>query len=415
VRVSDPFENVEVDPRRTLGITASVAFVLVIGAVLFPTQAAVVAVITALFVMIMLHELGHFLAAKRSGMKVTEFFVGFGPRLWSTTRGETEYGIKAVPLGGYCHIIGMTNLEEVAPEDEPRAYRNKRASAKIFVAGAGPAVHFVIAIILMFTVLFVAGDYRHQYATMTLAETTQGAKAAGLKAGDTIVSINGTAVTDWDQVQRLINPPDNPARAGDHVRFVVRRDGSELPVTVTLQPSADAAVKRVVAGVSPHFVVPRPGLVSSVVKAPKEVAVVGWDAVKAIGSMFSPAGISNYFRILSGDTSSHTDPSKRFVSPAGVGALANDAVEAGWVSVFGLLIAINIFVGLFNLPPLLPFDGGHIAIALYEKFASTVRRRKVQVDAAKLMPVTLAVVAVLGFIFLSSLFLDITHPVANPF
>ena len=81
--------------------------------------------IVALFVMIMLHELGHFVAAKRSGMKVTEFFVGFGPRLWSFTRGETEYGVKAVPLGGYCRIIGMTNLEEVAPEDEPRAYRNK--------------------------------------------------------------------------------------------------------------------------------------------------------------------------------------------------------------------------------------------------------------------------------------------------
>ncbi len=91
----------------------------------FPTQAAVIAVIVALFVMIMLHELGHFVAAKRSGMKVTEFFVGFGPRLWSFTRGETEYGVKAVPLGGYCRIIGMTNLEEVAPEDEPRAYRNK--------------------------------------------------------------------------------------------------------------------------------------------------------------------------------------------------------------------------------------------------------------------------------------------------
>jgi RIP metalloprotease RseP len=192
-----------------------VAVALVIGAVLFPTQAAVVAVILALFVMIMLHEFGHFLAAKRSGMKVTEFFVGFGPRLWSVTRGETEYGVKAVPLGGYCRIIGMTNLEEVAPEDEPRAYRNKGASAKVFVAGAGPAVHFVIAIVLMFTVLFVAGDYRHQYATMTLAETTQGAQAAGLKPGDTVVSINGTAVNDWLHVQQLINPTKTPAHPGD--------------------------------------------------------------------------------------------------------------------------------------------------------------------------------------------------------
>jgi membrane-associated protease RseP (regulator of RpoE activity) len=103
------------------------------------------------------------------------------------------------------------------------------------------------------------------------------------------------------------------------------------------------------------------------------------------------------------------------VSPVGFGQLANSAVKSGWVTAFGLLIAINIFVGLFNLLPLLPFDGGHIAIATYEQIASRIRRRRVQVDMAKLMPLTVGVLAVLAFIFLSSLFLDITHPVANPF
>jgi membrane-associated protease RseP (regulator of RpoE activity) len=415
VRVSDPFEDVEVDPRRTLGVTVAVLLALVVGAIFFPTQAAVIAVIVALFVMIMLHELGHFVAAKRSGMKVTEFFVGFGPRLWSFTRGETEYGVKAVPLGGYCRIIGMTNLEEVAPEDEPRAYRNKATGPKVLVAAAGPAVHFVIALVLMFAVLFFAGDYRAEHVTTTLAATTQGAKAAGLTAGDTVVSINGTTITSWDQLQSIINPPGAPAHAGDVVHFVVRRGNETIPISVQLQQSADPAVKRVVAGVSPSYIVPRPGLVTSVVEAPKQVADIGWESIKAIGTMFSPSGISNYFHILSGDTSKSVDQSKRFVSPAGVGALANDAVKSGWVSVFGLLLAINIFVGLFNLLPLLPFDGGHIAIALYENVASKVRRRKVKVDAAKLLPITVAVVAVLGFIFLSSLFLDITHPVANPF
>ena len=139
MRVSDPFEDVQVDPARATAMTLVVLVALAIGAVFFPTQAAVIAVIVALFVMIMLHEFGHFIAAKRSGMKVTEFFVGFGPRLWSFTRGETEYGIKAVPLGGYCRIIGMTNLEEVDPQDEPRAYRNKRTGPKVMVAAAGPA------------------------------------------------------------------------------------------------------------------------------------------------------------------------------------------------------------------------------------------------------------------------------------
>ncbi len=120
MRASDPFEDVKVDPRRGVALTGVAVLAIIVGSFFFPTQTAVVAVIAALFVMIMLHEFGHFIAAKRSGMKVTEFFVGFGPRLWSFTRGETEYGVKAIPLGGYCRIIGMTNLEEVDPADEPR-------------------------------------------------------------------------------------------------------------------------------------------------------------------------------------------------------------------------------------------------------------------------------------------------------
>jgi membrane-associated protease RseP (regulator of RpoE activity) len=285
----------------------------------------------------------------------------------------------------------------------------------VLVAGAGPAVHFVIALVLMFAVLYFAGDYRHERATLTLAQTTQGAATAGLKPGDAILAINGTAVTEWTQVQHLINPPDHPAHAGDVVQFRVRRADGEITVPVTLEKSSDPTVKRVIAGVAPSTVVPHPGVVTAITQSPKQVADEAWLSIKAIGSMFSPSGISNYFRILSGDNSSKTDQTQRFSSPVGVGALATEAVRAGWVSVFGLLIAINVFVGLFNLLPLLPFDGGHIAIALYERAASVVRRRRVQVDVTKLLPLTVAVVAVLGFIFLSSLFLDITHPIANPF
>jgi membrane-associated protease RseP (regulator of RpoE activity) len=369
----------------------------------------------ALFVMIMLHEFGHFITAKKSGMKVTEFFIGFGPRLWSITRGETEYGVKAVPLGGYCRIIGMTNLEEVDPADEPRAYRNKKTGPKVLVASAGPATHFIIAILLMFTILYFGGDYRHRTTTLTLSQTEQGAAQAGLKAGDTVTAVNGTTVTQWTQVQSLINPPDHPAHAGDVVRFSITRNGDDLTLPVTLSQSTDPTDKRVIAGVSPGSLVPHPGIFTSVVQAPKQVADQGWLSIKAIGAMFSPAGISNYFRILTGDTSTKTNQQNRFVSPVGVAGVASDAVRAGWVDVVLLLVGINIFVGLFNLLPLLPFDGGHIAIAMYELVASTVRRRKVRVDAAKLLPITVAVVAVLGFVFLSSLFLDITHPLANPF
>ncbi len=416
MRVRDPFDEIDVAKRKavlysTCGVLLIVAYTLV-----FPTQVALVAMIFAFIVMIMLHEFGHFIMAKRADMKVTEFFVGFGPRLWSVTRGETEYGVKAIPLGGYCKVIGMSNLEEVAPEDEPRAYRSKRWGPKVVMAAAGPAVHFIIAIVLMFCVLFFAGDYRNQRQTTTLRSVGQGAEAAGLRAGDVLIAIDGTQVREWSQVSGLITGPEGHKRVpGDQVRFVVRRGDQPLDYTVTLAASADQGPKRVVAGIVSHVAVPQPGLLASAAAAPREVGQVGWESVKALGSMFSPSGISNYFRILSGDESKSTDQSKRFVSPVGFGQLANNAVKSGWVTAFGLLIAINIFVGLFNLLPLLPFDGGHIAVATYEQIASRIRRRRVQVDMAKLMPLTVGVLAVLGFIFLSSLFLDITHPVANPF
>src|SRR4051794_15833038 len=135
--------------------------------------------------MIMLHELGHFLTAKRTGMKVTEFFVGFGPRIWSFTRGETEYGIKALPLGGYCKIVGMTNLEDVDPTDEQRTYRSKSYPARVLVASAGSITHFLVAGVLMFSVLAFGGRVTTT-TTIAAVESKQPAAAAGLQQGDRI-------------------------------------------------------------------------------------------------------------------------------------------------------------------------------------------------------------------------------------
>jgi membrane-associated protease RseP (regulator of RpoE activity) len=149
--------------------------------------------------------------------------------------------------------------------------------------------------------------------------------------------------------------------------------------------------------------------------APAGVVSVGHEAVDALGQIFSPSGISKYMHVLAGTDKSKADNQQRFLSPVGFAQVASHAVEAGWVAVAGLLLVINVFLGLVNLVPLLPFDGGHIAIATYEQIASTLTRRKVRVDAAKLMPIAGAVLVVLMFILVSSLFLDITHPVGNPF
>jgi membrane-associated protease RseP (regulator of RpoE activity) len=416
VRATDPLEDLNVGQRKAILITACLVLLAVAAALIQPTITALVFMILAFFVMIMLHEFGHFIVAKRSGMKVTEFFVGFGPRIWSVQKGETEYGVKALPLGGYCKIIGMTNLDEVAPEDEPRAYRSKPWHSKVATAAAGPAVHFIIAIVLMFVVIFGAGDLRHSALTTKLSEVTAGAKAAGLQKGDEIIAINGTHLDNWNQVRPLISPANNPAKAGQTVTIVVRRGEQVFERNVVLGQSdpKDGPV-RIVAGIAPQQYVPHPGVIGSAVKAPGEVVAVSGDALGALGKMFSPSGLTNYFKILSGDKSKSVDQNQRFVSPVGYGNLAYSAIQAGWVDVLGLLIVINIFVGILNLMPLLPFDGGHIAVATYEKVMSRVRRKKVTVDVAKLMPITAAVLAIVVFIGISSLYLDITNPIKSPF
>ncbi len=407
----DPFEQVTVRGRKAIMLTLAGALLLFAYALVFPTQVAVIGVVLTLPLIIMLHEAAHFVAAKRSGMKVTEFFVGFGPRIWSFRRGETEYGIKAVVLGGYCRIVGMTNLEDVAPEDEARAYRSKGYVARVVVAAAGPAVHFVIAFVLMFSLLFVAGDLRHEQALTKLDAVSLGAQQAGLKAGDTLVSIDGTPVHQWDQVAGLIQSH----HAGDHVEIVVDRGSAQLTKDVTLARHVFDGQSEVVAGITATVAIPRPSFVASLTMAPGQVVSVVHEAVDALGQIFSPSGMTKYFHVLDGTDKSKVDNEQRFLSPVGFAQVAAQAVSAGWVAVVGLLLVINVFLGLVNLVPLLPFDGGYIAIATAEQVASLVMRRKVRVDAAKLMPIAGAVLVVLLFILVSSLFLDITHPVANPF
>jgi membrane-associated protease RseP (regulator of RpoE activity) len=409
--VKDPFEGVSVRGRKAMVLTAASAILLLAYGLVFPTQVAIVGVVLTLPLIIMLHEAGHFFTAKRTGMKVTEFFIGFGPRIWSIKRGETEYGVKAVLLGGYCRIIGMTNLEDVAPEDEPRAYRSKGYFARVLVAAAGPAVHFVIALVLMFTILFIAGDTRNERALTKLDQVTVGAKDAGLRAGDQLVSIDGRRITQWVQVAGVIGKH----HAGDTVRFVVDRHGVPVTKDVKLTQQVLDGRTRVLAGISATIVVPHPGFIGSIEKAPGGVITVAHEAVSALGSIFSPSGMSKYFHVLAGTDKNKADQNTRFLSPIGFATVAAHAVDAGWLAVVGLLLVINVFVGLVNLVPLLPFDGGHIAIATFEKISSLIMRRKVQVDAAKLMPIAAAVLVLLLFIFVSSVFLDITRPVANPF
>src|SRR3954453_4576540 len=172
--------------------------------------------VIALLVSVMLHEAGHFFTARAFGMKASRFFVGFGPTLWSTRRGETEYGVKAIPAGGFVKIIGMTDLEEIEPGDEDRAFFRQPAPQRLVVLSAGSVVHFILAIFLLFLVLATTGDILKADPTLKIGSNSTcvpqdldkggpsgppKAPAVGkLKADDTVVAVNGQTLSSYDQL-----------------------------------------------------------------------------------------------------------------------------------------------------------------------------------------------------------------------
>jgi len=386
-------------------------------------------VIAAIFFMIMLHELGHFVMARRAGMKATEFFVGFGPRLWSFRRGETEYGVKAFPLGGYVKIIGMTNLEPVPPEDEPRAYRQKSFWARFGVAVAGSTMHMIIAFLLLFAMNAFVGNGLHREmrpvisALSTLENQSSPAVAAGLQVGDEITALDGSPVVGWNDVRSYVS-----SRPGTPIRFEYRRGGQLATTTVTpldlsklpvkdeapgsspSQPRGASAEPRGFIGISATSDEQTVGPVQAVGRSATDLGRVVKESVGGLGKIFSFQGMSSYADQVQGKEVSQEDQGNRFLSPVGVFRIAGQAADQGIGPVLSLLVLINVFVGIFNMLPLLPFDGGHVSIAVYEAIRSRLEGRRHFADAGKLMPVAYVTVFARGVIFVSSLYIDFGRP-----
>ena len=360
-------------------------------------------VIAALVVMIFLHELGHYLTAKWAGMKVTEFFLGFGPRIWSFRKGETEYGIKAIPAGAYVRIIGMSNLDDVDPADEARTYRAKPYWRRMSVAVAGSTMHFLMALVLVYVTLVGFGVEERDHWRVESASGP--AEAAGMQAGDRITEIDGRPVVEFDDVSGYVRE-----RPGEEVQLTVERDGEPVTLTATLDGRNPETKERVgFLGVRVEYPRQPLGAIEAVGKSAKETAVASWQAVVGIKDLFSPDGVEGYVENLRADDDA--DPERRVTSIVGVTQVAAEAAEDGWVNVLGILFAINVFIGVFNLTPLLPFDGGHVVIATYEKIRSMIAGRRYYADVAKLLPLTYAVVLVLALLFVTSLYMDISDPV----
>ena len=396
----------------------------------------VLVVVLALVVMVMAHELGHFATAKWSGMKVTEYFFGFGPRLWSVRRGETEYGVKVLPAGGYVKIVGMTTLEEVDPADEPRSYRQASFPRRLLVASAGSLVHLVLAFLLVWATFVFVGWPRpvppYVVSLLSFKGRETPAQLAGLRSGDRFVSVDGHRVVGINAFISEINKS-----AGKRLRIVVDRSGRL--VSLTVRPVDGRHVIEMDGGVAHRYGGPNPvGIIGVTLSNYAEQSVNPFSAVQRAGSelgslvaatgrgiadVFSIHGLQSFAHQVAAAGSSPSRSNGATTSGAGssgticslVCAVQIGSQEAGQnvAGLLFLLAEINLFVGLVNLFPMLPLDGGHVAIAVYEKLRSR-RGQRYHADVAKLLPVAYIFLAFIVLVGLGALYANIVQPAHLP-
>lgn len=406
--------------RLVVAVAAIVAFFLLKG------WGGLLFVIVAIVVMVMVHELGHFVTAKWSRMKVTEYFLGFGPRLWSIRKGETEYGVKAIPAGGYVKIPGMTNMEEIAPDDEPRTYRRQPFHRRIIVASAGSFMHFVMAFLLAYGALLYFGTpgsaVRIDSFVKWPGHSQNAAQQAGLRVGDVVEAVNGKRVDGADQLTKIINR--SPGRP---LRMTVDRSGRSVQLTVTPAagrvsgnletlgpgPGKEVGLVGITPGQTFNAEGPLRGIGTAVVNVGRDTS----STLAGLGRVFSPSGLGSLFSDVANPhraaQAARTD--NRPESIVGAVNTATQAEQAGILYLIEVLIALNIVIGIVNMLPMLPLDGGHVAIAIYERIRTRRGRPYYRADVAKLLPVAYAFVAVLVVVVFSTVYLDIAHPIANPF
>ena len=405
-----------------LGFFAGKGWILILGAITF---------------MIFLHELGHYLTAKWSGMKVTEFFLFFGPKLWSFRRGETEYGIKLIPVGAYVRIIGMNNLDTCPPEDEHRTFRQKSFPKRLLVVSAGSLMHFLQAFVLFLVVFSWLGVPAYTDEAQRLGGTVQdsqwvidavspgsAAATAGLQPGDRIVSINGNVVRSFEDVGPLV-----ANHIGDALPVVVEREASTMTLSATIG-RAPGDPNRALLGITRKL----PTLPPVTGSPARSVVVAGEMTASTIRN--TVVGLTGFFTGGMGDFASSVvqggnDPTPapeggtpsvggarpadngdehRLVSIYGVARIGASLSEDGMAPFLLLMAFVNVSIGVLNMVPLLPLDGGHAAVAIYERTRS-MRGRRHMADVSRLLPLTYAVFMFLVLLGVSSIYLDIVDPI----
>jgi membrane-associated protease RseP (regulator of RpoE activity) len=396
----------------------------------------------AILLSVALHECGHMWAARATGMKVRRYFVGFGPTLWSTTRpnklGSTEYGVKAIPLGGFCDIAGMTSVDQLAPEDEQYAMYRQKTWKRVAVLFAGPAMNFVIGLVLVYGIALVWGLPNLHPPTSAMvgetscvkAETVRGelgtcagigpAAVAGIQAGDVVVKVGSTPVATFEEMVTAVRKASGPT-----------------PFTVQRSTDGSSTAFETIVDVTPtkRWVAPAGGGdatgpvdVGSIGIAAAQFGPTHYNALSAVPGTFAftgdlavllgksllaiPTKIGALVHAIGGGERDPETP----ISVVGASIIGGDTVDHGlWVAFWFFLAQLNFVLGAINLVPLLPFDGGHIAVAVYEKIRNLIRSARGvipagPVDYTKLMPATYVIlVVVVGYMALT-----VTADLVNP-
>jgi membrane-associated protease RseP (regulator of RpoE activity) len=396
---------------------------------------------------IALHEYGHLAFAKAFGMKVRRYYIGFGPKIFSFRRGETEYGLKAIPAGGFCDIAGMTALDELAPDEIDRAMYKQKAWKRIVVMMGGPISHFLLGLVLVFilavgwglpniklttdavvgqTVCVAPSQERPERNAQGQLESklapcsgTGPAEAAGIRPGDVITAVDGVEKKSFRDVVLAVQG------ATGQVTLTVERDGETLQIPVQVEQVQRWVYRTASPGSEPESAIvgavgiqvappPAPVKYNPLAAVPASIAFTGDMAVKTWNALLDfPERLPAVARAIMGEERDPDTP----ISVVGASRLGGEVADMGLWQVFILLLAsLNFFIGLFNLLPLLPLDGGHMAVTIYERIRNWLRSARGQpdgppVDYTKLLPVTYVVMLIGGGIMLLTITADIVNPI----
>jgi len=373
----------------------------------------------------MVHEYGHYITAKRYGMRVTEFFLGFGKRIWSTQRGETEFGIKAIPAGGYCKISGMSVRDEMPADIAHRAFYKARTREKLVVLGSGSVLHFILGFLFLFILFTGVGVVKSlpiiqevlpcvpAKTECTSSDPISPAKQAGLLPGDEVVGINGVRNLEWSEISPVLRES-----AGKQISLVILRDGSEISIDLVAATRTVDGEDRGFIGIVNKYGLVKENPISAIGSSAEATAQLFVGSIKALIGL--PQQIPTLIRQTFLGEERGTDGLVGIVGVAratGETASSSNLTMGEKIATFLLIIAsLNIFVGIFNLIPILPLDGGHIAVALFEGARRQIyrirgRTEPGKVDIEKLTPITVIVLVALIFLTALLLIADIFNPI----